>query len=353
MSSFFTILKEDEPIEGIDNVLEFLRVNRVKEDKRIESLQVKDSKRVSEEKRQQRIGDSLAKEVKDLVKRVKRKQRILPAYLPHAIKYFQLDEDNKRATSLRKLREMKNKGGLPKNLQEEFNKNWDLWLFGVKQAFGHTNLSSKTVKRIRRYLDNPYAREFNDTTAKKIIELYHDKDSELRRYKSDVNQVNEDYDELITELEIKVNTIKTNEQLAEEAIEKSKLLRLSIRRIEEGWDENNRDNFWNNTTTQNTIKDAFNKMKESIKEYKKQIKIQWKGITNLWEAIRYLRDTDVFRREDYSFRELDQQVTEDYIELSKTKLSEFMASLGDEPNQERLEDEEWKQKVQEILEGEN
>ena len=148
-------------------------------------------------------------------------------------------------------------------------------------------------------------------------------------------------------------TIKTNEQLAEEAIEKSKLLRLSIRRIEEGWDENNRDNFWNNTTTQNTIKDAFNKMKESIKEYKKQIKIQWKGITNLWEAIRYLRDTDVFRREDYSFRELDQQVTEDYIELSKTKLSEFMASLGDEPNQERLEDEEWKQKVQEILEGEN
>ena len=66
------------------------------------------------------------------------------------------------------------------------------------------------------------------------------------------------------------------------------------------------------------------------------------------------KDADsIFNPSDYNFREIDQEVIEQYIELSKKKLANFIASLGDdEPDRERMEEEEWKQKVQTILQEE-
>ena len=364
MPSFFDILKEDLP-EGDITPADFANILGAREEEREESFQVGDRKRIAEEKRQKQILEKLINETKEVIRRVKRGQEIGPSFLSGWNDLLNLSNNELRAKSLRKFnnklkrpaataewRELKNL----MNQRDGQDTNWDLWMGAIKEAFGYGKLTNRSLGKIRRYIDNPQDKEFAPKTPQKIIEINYASPIEQRYYKQDSERVNDDYEDIVSEWEIKVRTIKNNETLAEEAIEKAKLLGLTLRRLKEGWTENQQDNFWNNPETRRNIQSAFDHINASIKEYKKSIREQWKGLNILWDAIQMLtgKDADsIFNPSDYNFREIDQEVIEQYIELSKKKLANFIASLGDdEPDRERMEEEEWKQKVQTILQEE-
>lgn len=364
-------LDVDEPL-GHEEVTRLLNRRQRERDRKArergDSYQVEDSKKIARIKREKETLIKIIDEVKRNIARVNRKQEIVPSYLASIDGMFNLTDETLRAKSLRKFKE-KLKQRLDgvendkewRELQTLMNRrdgkqtNWDIWLKGVKQAFGHGNITPRTVKRIRRYVDTPWDKEFEASRPQKIVEIIYAPPIEQRNYKQDIAKVNEDYEDIVTDWEIKVKTIKNNEALAEEAIEKAKLLGLSLRRLKEGWKENQQDNFWNNPETRKNIQSAFDHINKSIKEYKNEIRQQWKGLTVLWDAIRILTGKDedsTFNPNDYSFREVNPEAVEQYIELSKSKLSDFIASLGDEPNREKLEESEWKEKVQTILQEE-
>tara|TARA_Y100001951_G_scaffold98688_1_gene99792 strand:- start:4475 stop:5857 length:1383 start_codon:yes stop_codon:yes gene_type:complete len=310
MSSFFSILKEeDETIEGIEDVSAYL--NQREEERQRTEGQERETQRLKdrspEEKRQEQISTGLAEEIGDVVRRVLRNQKILPAYLQKSNKILTLDNDNLRGKHIRKFNLMTRRRGHLPILQKVLEKRegdktyHKMWLGAIKQAFGYGGLGQETVKTIRRYINQPDDREFTPTNANKIIEMndtYLDgqEDREFKLYKNDIKKVEDDYEDILTEWEIKVKNIINREEVANDAIERIKLLTISIRRLDEKWDDNKQDRFWNQEGEYKGLKEKIDKalsaLKNSVREYKKQIKQQWSQLDSLWDAIQILSGKD-------------------------------------------------------------
>ena len=362
MSSFFNVLKEDNP-EGNISPDDYARMLRQREEKRLEAerlqaqeWQVPDTRTLNRDKKEKQYSKGLANEIELVVKRVIRNQQLLPVYFDLANKKLHLDDDSKRPIALRKFTEMARKRGHPKPLRNMLVKTHEnktylkIWLTAIKDTFGPGGLDKTTLRNIKNYIR--YPENYKASDAEKIIELNDQSKIKIRNYTIEIDKVKQDHDELVEDFEFKINTISRAETASKKLIDKARLLKLSIQRIEEGWDNRKQDRFWNNPETKKNIDAAFDKINNSVIEHKKAIKQSWVDLDDIWEAINLLEGKDGSKiKVDYAFEEIDPRVQTKFIEINNIRLSDFIESLGEKPERKEMEESEWKTKVQSILEG--